>query len=121
MTDMLANASAWLDRQRAGNLAQTVTYGRGALTVELAATAGQSDHDVEAGEGYIETVRTVDFLLTAEDLLLGGEAVEPEPGDRIAWRDDTYEVLPPGNERCFRFTDPHETTIRVHTKRVEAA
>ena len=75
----------------------------------------------QAKTGAAVSWTSTDFLLTAADLILGGQAVEPKSGDRISRVrgsiTETFEVLEPAGQKCFR-TDAQGVTIRVHTKKV---
>lgn len=119
---LLARGAAWLARQRREHLSELVTYERpGTGSVELSAMPDESAAEIDSGDGYRETVRSIDFKFSADDLLLGAEPVEPKAGDLI------YRDVPGGREICqvttlagepWRYTDAHRRTIRVHTKRI---
>ena len=76
------------------------------------------------GTGVGETFESRDFLILATDLVLAGEQTLPRAGDRIRESgspDSTsyiYEVLAPGNEPAWRFSDPYRRTLRIHTKQI---
>jgi hypothetical protein len=46
----------------------------------------------------------------------------PERGDAIREQQDgkvyVYEVMAPGKEACWRWSDPYRQTLRIHTKQV---
>ena len=56
------------------------------------------------------------------DLLLAGVPVLPERGDRIRETQGAttyvYEVMAPGKEPHYRYSDPYRKTLRIHTKHV---
>lgn len=122
MADLLEQASAWLEAQRTEHLSKTVTYGRGADTVDVSASIGRTIFDVDNGFGVVQRTQSRDFLLLTADLVLNGTTTLPERGDRIREPDGelvyVYEVMAPGTEPCWRYSDPYRHTLRIHTKHV---
>ena len=123
MADLLEESSAWLDGQRLKHLSRTVSYRRGEDAVDVRAAIGRTVFEVEDSVGVLERTESRDFLIPATDLVLGGEEVLPQQGDRIAESQDErvyiYEVMAPGREPCWRFSDAYRRTLRIHTKQVE--
>jgi len=123
VADLLERASAWLHGQRARHLARLVTYRRDAESVELAATVGETVFRIDDGAGALLRVESRDYLVTAADLVLGGSPAVPQRGDRIRETQGTrvfvYEVMAPGDEPHWRWSDPYRTTLRIHTKQVD--
>jgi len=130
MADLLEQAAGWLDGMRAQHLSRRVVYSRGDDSVEVAATIGRTVFEIDDGSGAVVQWESRDFLIAAADLAMGGSPVEPQPGDRI-WETAggpstssgqekvlVYEVMAPGKEPCWRWSDPYRTTLRVHTKQV---
>jgi hypothetical protein len=139
MADLLEQSSAWLDGQRKQFLAKLVTYCRTVtvpdpedeqgtvevvLEVEVQATVGRTTFEIESSTGVAERFEARDFIITAADLVLDGDVVLPERGDRIketvGSQTLVYEVVGPGNEPCWRWSDPYRLALRVHTKQVGA-
>ena len=122
MADLLEKASDWLGGMRQAHLSRPVTYRRGEDSIEVAATVGKTVFEIDDGYGAIERFESRDFLIAAADLALNGEPVEPQAGDIIAETVGggtlVYEVLAPGKEPCWRWSDPYRRTLRVHTKQV---
>lgn len=123
MTDMLARGMEWLSRQRTQHLTQSVTYARGADSVTLPATIGKTEFAIEDGHGLLQKYESRDYLVQTEDLILNGTAVLPERGDQIRETQGTsiyvYEVLAPGTEPVWRYSDPYRHTLRIHTKQID--
>jgi hypothetical protein len=124
--DMLADAAAWLNSQCEANVSQTVAYARGAVSVQggIPATIGETTFTSENADGIVETWQSRDFLFTASRLVLGGNVLLPARGDRITETDANgntfvYQVMSPGNEPHYRFSDPYRQSLRVHTKQVQ--
>lgn len=105
-------------------LAIDITYQRDADEVVVKAVIGKTVFRVENGNGLVERIESRDFLVKATDLVLADEQVDPATGDRILeeaiGKIFTYEVLAPGNEPCWRYSDPQRRTLRIHTKLVTA-
>jgi len=121
MIDLLERASSWLADQRAKFASRLVTYQRkagGSITVN--ACLGSSQFEAENSQGLIERYESRDFLVKASELVMDGETFLPQHGDRIVdgQAGMTYEVLEAGGE-CWRYSDPHRISLRIHTKQVE--
>lgn len=123
MADLLHTASDWLHDRQKQHASRTVTYERGAATVAVQATIGRTVFEIDDDLGVVHKIESRDFLIHAADLVLSGSAVLPERGDRIRETDGTttyvYEVLAPGKEPHYRFSDPYRKRLRIHTKQVE--
>jgi len=122
MADLLQQGAAFLDDRRHEHLTRTVTYGRGASTVDVAATIGRTVFEQADESGLIRRVESRDFLVRRTDLVLDGSAALPRAGDRVRETDgfetQIFEVMAPGGEPPFRFSDPYRNTLRIHTKHV---
>lgn len=123
VTDLLQWASDWLEGQRAKHATRIVTYRRGVDSVDLPVSIGRTEFEIDAGIGVLERTVSRDYLLTATDLVLGGWPALPRRGDRIEESDGTtvyiHEVMAPGKEPAWRYSDPYRKTLRIHTKLVE--
>lgn len=120
MTDLLEKGAAWLDQQRSRHLTRTVTYLRGADGVDLPATIGSTTFEQVDEYGVVRRTQARDYLLSAADLVLAGAVTEPQAGDRIhetvGAQVFLYEVMAPGGEPPWRYSDRYRQTLRVHTK-----
>jgi hypothetical protein len=120
MVDLLQIGSDWLSDQLQQHASRPVTYQRGVETVPLGATIGRTVFELTGDEGIVERIESRDFLIPAVDLVLAGQTVLPERGDQIIETDIngtfTYEVMAPGDEPPWRYSDPYRKTLRVHTK-----
>lgn len=89
------------------------------VSATLGQTAFRIDDPVK-GSRIERTDR--DFLVAAEDLIIGGVAVEPQRGDQVLQTvgssTHTYEVLAPNAEPPWRWADAHRKVLRIHTKLV---
>ena len=122
MSDLLADGAAWLEDQRHQHLTQTVTYERGADSVQVQASIGRTEFEQADEFGVIHRIEMRDFLVRTVDLVLNGQATLPQTGDRIretaGAQTFVYEVMAPGNEPVFRYADAYRNTLRIHTKHV---
>ena len=121
MADVLETASDWLTTMNRAHRPRTVTYVRGESTASVVAVVGRTMHRVPRDFGLYEEVETRDYLIQVDNLAAFGE---PAPGDRIK---DTlnaaveiFEVMSPGDEPVFRYSDAYRKLFRVHTKHVGA-
>ena len=122
MADILERGSNWLQNQRHAHATQTVTYERSVDSVGLAATIGRTMFEIDNGHGVLERIESRDYLLLANDLVIAGFPVLPQRGDRIRETQGTttyvYEVMAPGQEPAWRWSDAYRKTLRIHTKHI---
>lgn len=123
MADLLKSGLAWLTGQLKANASQTVTYARGMDSVSVQATFGQKLLKIDDGFGGIRIEWTdMDFCIPAADLTFGSGLVIPERGDlvhvHIGADTETFEVFPFGNEPPWRWSDPHQSMLRIHCKHI---
>jgi len=123
MTDLLAQGAAWLEAQRHAHCTSAVAYVRGEASVDLLATIGRTIFEQSDAYGIVERTEARDFLVRAEDLVLDGAVALPERGDRVRETVGAqvlvYEVMAPGNEPHYRYSDAYRWTLRIHTKHVD--
>lgn len=119
MADLLATGAAWLGDQLKAHASRTVTYTRGADSVELLASGGEVRRETVDAAGMVAVAETRDWTFNAADLVLDGETVIPARGDRITDGEHEYEVVTGlAGEDHWRYSDAARVRIRVHTKRV---
>lgn len=114
MPDLLGQGSDWLESQRHTHLTREVAYARGPQSLTLRATVGRTQFDLADDTGILQRIESRDYLIRASDLTFG----EPKAGDRIT-DGAVYEVMAPGGEPPWRYSDPNRKTLRIHTKMVE--
>lgn len=123
MPDLLEQGAAWLEDQRTRHMSRTVTYLRGGDSVDLAATIGRTEFEQADEYGVVHRTESRDFLVLSAALVLAGKAVLPLAGDRVRETDGDqifiYEVMAPGGEPPFRYSDAYRRTLRIHTKHVD--
>ena len=123
MTDLLEQAAAWLDDMRTKHMSQTVIYSRGGESVELSATLGSTTYEIADEYGATVEAKATDFLVSAEDLVLGGAQTTPETGDQIRMtqggRTPVFEVMDLGGAGHWRPSNPYGKTLRIHAKLVD--
>ncbi|MCR4415293.1 MAG: hypothetical protein NUV77_23015 [Thermoguttaceae bacterium] len=123
MADILQRASDWLEDQRTKYATRVVVYQRGDSSVSLPATVGRTTFEVQGELGVVERTESRDFLVRAGDLVLDGAATLPQRGDRVREaagdKVQVYEVMAPGQEPCWRYSDPYRKTLRIHTKQTD--
>jgi hypothetical protein len=123
MSDLLNTGSDWLADQLKTHASRQAVYRRGSLEVAVQATVGRTLLKLDDGYGGVRMEWTDrDFLIQAADLVLGGVAVLPERGDLIRETQGTttfiYEVMAPGKEPPWRWSDVFRKLLRIHTKQV---
>ena len=122
MADLLEQGMTFLDEKRHQHMTRTVVYERGASSVEVQATLGETTFEQADDFGIVQKVESRDFLIRTGDLVLDGQPALPKSGDRIRDTQGTqvfvYEVSAPGNEPPFRYSDPYRKALRIHTKHI---
>lgn len=122
MTDVLEQGAAWLDDQRHKHMTRKIAYQRGTDAVSIQATVGRSEFEQVDEHGVVHKIQSRDFLVRTEDLVLAGTPTLPMAGDRIhepeGVRTYVYEVMAPGTEPPYRYSDPYRRALRIHTKHV---
>jgi len=120
--DLIEQSSAWLDGERRRFMSRPVTYSRAGDSAEVLATVGRTTFDVSDEYGIAQHWESRDYLVLAADLAGFGL---PQRGDRItetvSGQTLVYEVLAPGGETPWRWSDAYHRTLRIHTKQVGAA
>jgi hypothetical protein len=120
VTDLLQQGLDWLEGRRREHLTRTVLYRRGAESFQIPATVAATRYEVDDGYGVVLEQDMRDYIVAAEDLVLGGQVVVPERGDEIVETRDgagyVYEVMDLGAEKHYRPADPDGSALRIHTK-----
>jgi hypothetical protein len=111
----------------AASAAVTVTYGRGGQSVELQAVPAETAVRVEDAEGLSVRAKRRDWIVTAADLVIGGQVILPEAGDtiRVAVGDppdqeiQVFEVQRLVGESHYYACDDEGRVLRVHARHVD--
>lgn len=100
----------------------SITYHRGSESVALSAAVGRTIFELVDESGMVTRVESRDYLVAADDLILGGAQVIPQRGDLIyetvGQEVRVHELLSPGGEPAWRYSDRYRTMLRIHTKYV---
>ncbi len=111
---MLESGMAWLGAELGRCASAEVEYESQSGKFAVRAVVGRSEFEAESDYGTTVRIETVDFILPPDAL--------PEPprrGDTVSFRGSLYEVVQPSGEPEWRWTDPHRSAMRIHTKRRE--
>jgi hypothetical protein len=123
MPDLLRTGSDWLADQLKEHASRLVVYRRGGDEVAVQATVGRTLLKLDDGYGGVRMEWTDrDFLIHAADLVLAGNPTLPERGDIIRETQGgkvfVYEVMAPGGEPPWRWSDVYRKVLRIHAKQV---
>lgn len=123
MPDLLQTGQEWLADQLKTHASREVVYVRGGEQVVVRATIGRTLLKLDDGHGGVRIEWTDrDFLILAADLVLSGAPATPRRGDQIRETvgavTQIFEVMAPGQEPPWRWSDPFRTLLRIHTKHV---
>lgn len=120
---MLESAVGWLGDMRSQHLSRTVTYVRGAESVELSATLGDTRYELTDDAGATVQAKATDFIVAADELMLGGAVAKPQIGDRIRLPAGAkvlvFEVLDLAGAGHYRPADPFGKALRIHAKQID--
>ena len=92
-------------------MVSAIEYRRGLEVLNITATVGKTDYEVEDENGIKVGAEVRDFLITAADL-----PFTPESGDVVVFEGRTFEVMNLTGQGCWRYSDPFHQTLRVHTR-----
>ena len=119
MGDLLRQGGQWLEQMRRAHCSSPVTYRRpggtgGPVEVELPATLGRTEYEVEDEYGVRIAAHSTDFLVSAEDFT--PTFGTPEAGDQVIADGTVYEVMSLAGQGHWRWSDPTRRTLRIHAK-----
>jgi len=122
VANLFETGATWLADQLKTHASTEVIYVRGGDQVPVKATIGKTEFEIDDGSGVVVRIQSRDFLVHTVDLVLGGTETLPVAGDLIrevqGANTFVYEVVAPGNEPHFRYSDPFRKLLRVHSKHV---
>ena len=123
MPDIFKWGMEWLSDQMLTQASETVTFARGAETVDLSAVVGATEQSSVREWGVAEDVQYTEFIVKKTDLLLPTSGVVlPQRGDQIVRTIDsspvTYEVTNGADMACWRNSDQYNDVIRIYTNRM---
>jgi len=122
VANLLEAGAEWLANQLKTHASSDVVYVRGGDQVPVKATIGKTEFEIDDGSGVVVRIQSRDFLIHTADLVLGGTETLPVAGDLIREVQGTntfvYEVMAPGNEPHYRYSDPFRKLLRIHSKHV---
>lgn len=128
MSDLLQTGSDWLAEKLKTHASRQVEYKRGSTVALVQATIGRTLLKLDDGIGGVRMEWTDrDYLIQAVDLEAAGIGIPPQRGDRVAelrtidgsgQHFELFEVLTPGQEPHWRWSDTFFKLLRIHTKRI---
>ena len=122
MANLFETGATWLAQQLRTHASTDVIYVRGVDQVPVKATIGKTEFEIDDGSGVIVRIQSRDFLIHTADLVLADTESLPVAGDLIREAQGAntfvYEVMAPGNEPHYRYSDPFRKLLRIHTKHV---
>ncbi len=107
----------------------TVTYVYGSSEIEVTAEATIHDYEVIDSHGVFETIRSRDYVIAVDAIVIGGGTKKPRAGNKIKetinGTVEVFQVMPLGRTTRFadrpaaEHTDASGTSWLIHTKHVE--
>jgi len=125
MADILQAGLAWQTLQFQKFSSQMVTYARKYQSVDVPAMLGKKLLKIDDGFGGWRIQWTdMDFLIASAVLMFDVEPIIPHRGDiihlPIGNQIQNFEVFPFGNDPPWRWTEPNQTMLRIHTKYIDS-
>lgn len=125
MADVLKDALAFLTKTFAEQASVLATYARGYDSAQVHTTMGRKVLRQVNVDGLVIVYTSMDHVIPAAEIDFGDGPVIPQRGDFIyvdtPHGTEAFEVLPMGDEDCYRWADPlGQTQLRIHTKNVDA-
>jgi hypothetical protein len=120
MVDRLAEGMVRMRERQRQHASSPITYARGNQSATgIAGTRGRTEYQAtEAGGMFVDAI-AYDFLVNVAELKVGNVFLVPAKGDRITDEsNNVFEVLDLPGQGAWRYTDPFQTTYRIHTKQV---
>ena len=123
--NMMIRGAAWLEGQRRAHMGLAATYVRGDDEIDVTVTAATSGYEQASDAGAIVQAEAPDFLIGTSQLVIDGELITPQGGDRIRVAFSAggptreYEVLDLGGTGAARPSGPFGLAWRVHCKLID--
>lgn len=119
---LFEEASVWLAGQLETHAGVPVVIERDGQQTPVEAVIGKTIFRLDNGYGIHERIESRDFLIATDKYAFDGEATLPDRGDRIRKTKGAetfvYEVMAPGREPAWRYSDAFRTLLRIHTKHI---
>lgn len=123
MPNLMQTGAAWMHTLQKEHAGIPCNYLNGPDVISVNLVPLNSDQPVSARDMLSDpalSIRTDDFIVALSDLSLDGALFRPQYGHAIEWTDGlgdvmTSVVFPRVSERCYEYTDPGRTLIRVYT------
>src|SRR5687767_14536508 len=125
MPNLLSRSATWLGTKLQAAGGRAVVYRRGTKDVAITITPLDLEEVVEETEDVGTEIDNHDWSITASELVLNGETINPQQGDVIEETlngvEYEYQVLPRAvNKPAWAWLDKGTRTIlRVYTKKVK--
>jgi hypothetical protein len=112
---MLENATAALASILDTHASVPITYSRGMTSISgLTAIRGSTPYESSDADGIIHRTIARDYLMRADTFPFSDM---PRDGDIISDGEDYYLVHSMTGERPWRYSDPGQSLLRIHTKK----
>jgi hypothetical protein len=112
---MLENATAALASILDANASVPITYSRGMTTIAgLTAIRGSTPYESNDSDGIIHRTIARDYLMRSATFPFSDM---PRDGDIIKDGEEFYLVHSMTGERPWRYCDPGQSLLRIHTKK----
>jgi hypothetical protein len=110
---MLETGTAHLAESMTKHTAVDVLYIKRKIQKPIKATRGSTPFEASDTEGLIHRTVSRDYLIAKTEWPFDDD---PEDGDRITDAGKTYIVRSMTGQPVWRFADPGENLMRIHTK-----
>ena len=113
MKSLYRTGLEWLSEQVAKSASDEIRYLSAAGEKTLLAAYGRTEHETADDYGVKTGASVIDFIIRFKEL-----GALPQLGDRILTEESEFEVLELNSEGCWRWCDPYQIRLRIHTTQI---
>lgn len=114
--NMMARGAAMVRRKLNRHASHAVTYTDGdSVSIQVVASIGIVEVASSDSEGFVVRSRMRDFLVDVAYMVADEVPLVPTPGWLLIDRGHQYQIIPIGDEPCWRWSDLDHLRYRIHT------
>lgn len=120
--NMMQRGAAMVRRKLNKHASHAITYSDGdSLSIVVVGAIGVVEVASSDNEGFVIRSRMRDFLIDVAYMVDGGSTLVPQAGFYLIDRGERYQIVPIGDEPCWRWSDRDHLRYRIHTQYVGPA
>jgi hypothetical protein len=112
--DMMEEGAIFINAQLLSHASQTVTCTQGGSSVELSATIGRTEEEIDDLDGVHQSYRSRDWLIPVASLpWVPAKGMQIEEASGATW-----EAVSPPQGKCWRYSDGYRKRYRIYTRQI---